>query len=237
MRPVAIVQHESSVPPGSIADALTVAGIEHYVFEAWHETQWPTPDDVSALIVLGGTMNVDELERYPFLRTSRELMTATIERGVPTLGVCLGSQMMARILGAEVFRASPRNALFSPLDVSDRDDPVVAPFANGTPVLQFHEDTFKVPSDAVPLATSTSSGLAQAFRYGENAYAIQFHFEVDRAIIEAWCDEIGERSLKDDWGTTKQELLAQADRYIEHQYAAGMQLLSSFIGTTTAVRN
>ncbi|MDQ3879227.1 MAG: type 1 glutamine amidotransferase [Actinomycetota bacterium] len=234
MRSVAVIQHEPSVPPGSITEVLEQHDIEHFVLEAWREQSWPTPGDLSGLVVLGGTMNVDELDRYPFLKKSRDLMAGAIESGIPTLGVCLGSQMMARVLGAEVFRASPRNALFSRVVVTEPDDPIVAAFASDTPVLQFHEDTFTVPPDAVPLATSAASGLAQAFRYGDSAYAIQFHFEVDRPIIEQWCQDIGDDSLVAEWGTSTDQLLGGADRYAEPAYDAGKKLMARFLALKTA---
>jgi GMP synthase (glutamine-hydrolysing) len=233
MLPVAVVQHEPSVPPGSIAEVLTGSGVDHFVIEAWQAPTWPAADELGALVVMGGTMNVDDLDGYPFLRSSRRLMADALERGVPTLGVCLGSQMMARVLGGDVFRSETRNALFSELDVdaAGAADPLIEPFATGAPVLQFHEDTFTVPDGATPLATSAATGLAQAFRYGANAYAIQFHFEVDAAILRAWCRTIGERAMVGDWGISEEDLMIQADKFVADQYQAGKELFTRFLRT------
>ena len=230
MKPVVIVQHEPSVPPGLIAPGVTDAQAELRIFEAWRETEWPAVDEIGALVVMGGTMNVDQVAEHPFLRGSRELMAATIENEVPTLGVCLGSQMMARVLGVEVRRADPRNALFSTLTLTGdgANDPLTAPF-DGVEVLQFHEDTFDVPAGAVPLATSAHSSLSQAFRYGPNAYAIQFHFEVDRAILEGWLDNIGHREMLDEWGSDPADLLGHADRVLPRQSQAGARLVQEFL--------
>jgi GMP synthase (glutamine-hydrolysing) len=228
MRPLAIVQHEPSVPPGNISAVLEERGADHFVLEAWGETEWPEPGDLGGLVVLGGTMNVDELERYPFLRHSRALMAGTIERGIPTLGVCLGSQMMARVLGGDVNRAGSRNALFSPVDVT-LDDPLIAPFGAGTHVLQFHEDTFTIPPGATPLAMSTATGLHQAFRYGDNAYAVQFHFEVDETILRGWCDAIGARAMAEEWGITTAALIAQAHDHLAAQDRAGRELFARWL--------
>ena len=238
MRPVAIVQHEPSVPPGSVKEVLERASVDHYVLAAWREQPWPEIDDLGALVVMGGTMNVDELDAYPFLRKSRALMADALERGVPTLGVCLGSQMMARVLGADVYRAQPRNALFSELAIADADDPLIAPFASGAQVLQFHEDTFVVPLDATPLATSVATGLHQAFRYGDCAYAVQFHFEADAGILRGWCRDIGAGALLADWDTTEEALLGQAERQIEAQRRAGEELVTKFleVGSLVAPR-
>lgn len=227
---VAIVQHQPSVPPGLIADVLRKEATEAASVYAWRDDAgWPSIRDIDGLVVLGGTMNVDQLDEFPFLKRSRKLMSAALERGIPTLGVCLGSQMMARVLDAPVRRAEPRNALFSPLEITDegRTDPFVAPFVD-VEVLQFHEDTFTVPEGAVTLATSETSGLPQAFRYGSNAYAIQFHFEVDRTILERWVTDIGAREMSDEWGISDQELLRTADRVLARQAAAGTALVRRF---------
>lgn len=226
MRPVAIVQHEASVPPGPIGEVLRRAHVGHFVVEAWRDPEWPAAQDLGGLVVLGGTMNVDQVDAYPFLGRSRALMSDAIERGTPVMGVCLGSQMMARVLGADVSRAEPRNAFFSPVEVAD--DPVLAPFAN-TPVLQFHEDTFSLPPGAVPLARSARSGLLQAFGFGAAAYAVQFHFEVDHTILSAWCRNVGDRAMREEWGVAPDELLTEAARHLDAQQRAGRELFARFL--------
>lgn len=233
MPPILIVQHEPSVPPGLIAPGLSRSGADVMVLEAWREETWPAIEHVRALVVMGGTMNVDQLDDYPFLRRSRTLMAQALERDVPTLGVCLGSQMMARVLDSDVRRASERNALFSMLELTEegKKDPLTGPF-DGIEVLQFHEDTFEVPEGAVALATSAHSSLAQAFRYGDSAYAIQFHFEVDRPILEGWIDSIGAREMLEDWGSGGADLLEQADRALERQSAAGRRMVEEFLALT-----
>jgi GMP synthase (glutamine-hydrolysing) len=183
------------------------------------------------LIVMGGTMNVDDIESYPFLGSSRRFMSSAVEQEVPTLGVCLGAQMMSRVFGGDVRRAEPRNATFSALKVTDEGekDPLIQPFANAIPVLQFHEDTFTFPEGAIPLATSGSSGLPQAFRYGANAYAIQFHFEVDDSILRGWMDDIGTEAMVEGWGTTPDELARVGASSFEGQSRAGRELVRRFL--------
>lgn len=221
------------MPPGLIAPGLSKSGAEVRVLEAWREEAWPEIDDVRALVVMGGTMNVDQLGDYPFLRRSRRLMTQALEHDVPTLGVCLGSQMMARVLDAEVRRATRRNALFSTLALTEegKKDPLTGPF-DGIEVLQFHEDTFEVPKGAIPLATSAHSCLVQAFRYGASAYAIQFHFEVDRPILQGWIDSIGAQEMLEGWGSEGAVLLEQAERCLRDQSAAGRRLVEEFLALT-----
>jgi GMP synthase-like glutamine amidotransferase len=231
MRSIIVIQHEPSVPPGLITEVMERLGVDHIVIEVWRTEEWPAIDEIGGLVVMGGVMNVDEIDAYPFLGRSRALMADALENEVPTLGVCLGSQMMARVLGEDVFRAEPRNAFFSPVELtpSGADDPVFRSFAGGLPVLQFHEDTFKVPDGAVALASSETSGLAQAFRYGTNAYAVQFHFEVDHHILRAWCEDIGEPAMTDEWGIATESLLAEAEAHMAGQRNAGAALTHRFL--------
>jgi GMP synthase (glutamine-hydrolysing) len=231
VRPVAVIQHEPSVPAGSIARVLETSGVEHFVVETWRTTEWPRATDLGALVVMGGTMNVDELDTYPFLRKSRALMAEALEEDVPALGVCLGSQMMARVLGGDVYRADPRNAFFSSLILDDAadGDPVIGSFGAGTEVLQFHEDTFTLPPGATPLARSAASGLHQAFRYGDRAYAIQFHFEVDAEITRGWCRNIGPDALAAQWNTTERELVDESLDRFRAQEEAGRRLFTGFL--------
>lgn len=238
MRPLAIIQHQRSVPPGQLTRVLQDAGVEHFIVDAPRAKDWPSIAEIDALVVLGGTMNVDQLDEYPFLKRSRELMEDAINGDLPTLGVCLGAQMMARVLGAEVRRAFPRNALFSPLEVTDegRDDPILAPFSSSVPVLQFHEDTFTVPHGTTLLANSVASGLVQAFRYGRHAYAIQFHFEVDRAIVCKWLTDIGVQRMVEEWDSPDGGRSLQEERYLGPQAKAGEELIRGFVNLAAGAR-
>lgn len=231
MRPVVIVQHEATVPPGSIAEVLEEEGIDHVVLRAWSGGNYPAAADVRGVVVLGGTMNVDQTDEYPFLEQSLLLVFDALEQRVPILGVCLGSQMMAKVLGQPVYRSHPRNALFSPLKLTAEGtrDPVLEPFADAVPVLQFHEDTYDLPRDAVGLATSAATGRNQAFRYGDFAYGVQFHFEVDDDILHGWCRAIGPQKLEQEWGIAQDDLERQAIEHMATQKAAGKELLLTFL--------
>ncbi len=229
-KPIAIVQHEKSVPGGLVTEVLDRRGVDHVIVESWTDTDWPEARDLAALVVMGGTMNVDQLDDYPFLKLSRQLMTDAISEEVPVLGVCLGSQMLARVLGAEVGRCDPRNVSFAPLDISTEglEDPLVANFES-VPVLQFHEDTFDLPTGAVPLAKSSSNRTHQAFRYGDSAYGIQFHFEVDAAIVAGWCRDIGAEKMRTEWGVHPEDFLTDSAKLFDKQRAAGARLVEEFL--------
>ncbi len=157
-------------------------------------------DSADLLIVMGGSMGVYEAGRYPFLQRELELLRSRIERGAPTLGVCLGSQLMAAALGAEVVRGPVREIGWCGIEPEPQGlaDPVVAPLlgplaeiATETRVsamtLQWHHDTFDLPAGAVSLARSDLY-RNQGFRWGRCAYALQFHPEIPPEDLPLWIE-------------------------------------------------
>jgi GMP synthase (glutamine-hydrolysing) len=144
----------------------------------------PDHDEVAGAVFMGGPMNVDEVERYPALAAEREWLAAAVDRGMPVLGVCLGAQLLARALGAEVRPGERPEVGFAPVEVTDPDDPLLGGLAPRTDVLHWHGDVFDLPAGAEHLASSELTAC-QAFRAG-NAWGVLFHPEADFALVEAW---------------------------------------------------
>ena len=110
-------------------------------------------------------MNVDEVERFPALAAEREWLAEAVRRELPLLGICLGAQLLARALGAEVRAGEGPEIGFAPVEVSDPEDPVLGGLAPSTDVLHWHGDVFDLPDGAQPLASSARTEH-QAFRVG-----------------------------------------------------------------------
>jgi GMP synthase (glutamine-hydrolysing) len=144
----------------------------------------PAHEEVAGAVVMGGPMNVDDVERFPALALERDWLAEAAERGMPVLGVCLGAQLLARALGAEVRAGEGPEIGFAPVEVSDPDDPVLGGLAPSSVVLHWHGDVFDLPAGAEHLASSERTAC-QAFRAG-NAWGILFHPEADLALVEAW---------------------------------------------------
>lgn len=144
----------------------------------------PDHDEVAGAVFMGGPMNVDEVERFPALVAEHEWLAEAVERGIPVLGICLGAQLLARALGAEVRAGEGPEIGFAPVDVVDPDDPLLGGLAPRTAVLHWHGDVFDLPDSAEPLASSERTAC-QAFRAG-NAWGVLFHPEADYALVEAW---------------------------------------------------
>jgi len=144
----------------------------------------PGHADVAGAVVMGGPMNVEEVHRFPALAAEREWLAEAAGRGMPVLGICLGAQLLARALGAEVRPGERKEIGFAPIEVGDVDDPLLGGLAPSTDVLHWHGDVFDLPAGAELLASSELTEN-QAFRVG-NAWGMLFHPEADLALVEAW---------------------------------------------------
>jgi GMP synthase (glutamine-hydrolysing) len=138
------------------------------------------------LVCLGGPIGAYETEAYPFLREELAALEARLESGRATLGICLGSQLMARALGARVYPSGSREIGFAPVRLTaEGAASCLAPLADDGTVLHWHGDTFDLPKSAIHLAR-TEVCENQAFQVGRHALGLQFHVEVEPASFERW---------------------------------------------------
>ena len=185
---ILVFQHVAHEILGTLDPLLRGAGfrIKYVNFER-HPDARPSLEGYDGLIVLGGPMNVDQIEDYPFLETEVGLIREAMGREFPVLGVCLGSQLLAKALGAEV-KKNPEKEIgwydVTPTKEGDRD-PLLSTFSGTEKIFQWHGDTFELPGGAVLLASSPLC-KNQAFRVGDHIYGFQFHMEVDEPMIERW---------------------------------------------------
>ncbi len=190
MARILIFQHVAHEILGTLDPLLRSYGarLRYVNFERDPAAQ-PRVQGYDGLIVLGGPMNMGELTAHPHLAHERKAIEEAIRLGVPVLGICLGSQLVAAALGAAVYPAPEKEIGWYPVErlPAASSDPVLGPFAGTETVFQWHGDTFDLPEGACELARS-ATGAPQAFRYGTNVYALQFHLEVDAAMIERWLD-------------------------------------------------
>ncbi|MDQ2732094.1 MAG: glutamine amidotransferase [Armatimonadota bacterium] len=138
------------------------------------------------LIALGGPIGAYEEATYPFLSDELTILKRRLQGDLPTLGICLGAQLMARALGGRVYPGPCKEIAWATLELTEagRQGPL-APVAGGVRVLHWHGDTFDLPEGAVRLA-STPLYRNQAFSYGSRGLAFQFHIEVTAHPFERW---------------------------------------------------
>lgn len=183
-----VCQHVAFEILGTLDPLLRKAGFRiRYVNFGRHPEIQPELDGYHGLVILGGPMNVDDVDRYPHLATETRLVQEAIERDVPVLGICLGAQLIARALGASVRQNEGVEIGWYDVSLTEEgeSDPMLSHFQCTERVFQWHRDTFEIPDGAAHLATSPTCAN-QAFRYQSNVYAFQFHLEVDEALIRRW---------------------------------------------------
>jgi GMP synthase (glutamine-hydrolysing) len=150
----------------------------------------PEPDVAGAagLILMGGPMSAND--NLPYLRREMDYIRQAAERGQPVLGVCLGAQLAARALGARVYRNPVKEIGWFDVHLTEagRQDPLLCPLGVPETVLEWHGDTFDLPSGAEWLAWSEGC-RNQAFRLGSSLYGLQFHLEVTPEMILDWCSQ------------------------------------------------
>jgi len=184
---VLIIQHVDIEGPGLIEFFLNQGKTSYKILNLKPGIHLPKLDDFTHMVILGGPMNVYEEDHYPILRDEDLFIKEAIQRGKSVLGICLGAQLIAKALGAKVFKAPIKEIGWYDVSLTKigSNDPVFSTLPKTFPVFQWHEDTFEIPEKAKLLAISDSV-LHQAFRYGENAYGLQFHLEVTREMIIEW---------------------------------------------------
>jgi GMP synthase (glutamine-hydrolysing) len=231
MKPLLLIQNDPVETFGVAVRALEGAGADVVTLDATDPSApRPSLDDLSGVVMLGGTMNVDEVDEHPFLKENRDLTREAIDRGVPYLGICLGAQMLARALDAPVWRADVKEVGFEPVRLlpAAAADPLLSAWSDGDMVFQWHQDTMAMPTGAEQLATGDRIAV-QAYRVGELAWATQFHFEIDAAEIDLWLDEASQfMNLKEVWGKSPAEIRAEATRYVVEHEAKGSATFARF---------
>ena len=229
MNPVLCVRNDRDDTLGITVAALAEHGVLVMRLDAFDvEPRWPGLDEISGLVVFGGEMNADEIERHPHLLTQRDLMRHAVDAGLPVLGICLGGQMLARALDARVYRAPLRELGFKPVRITEAGevDPLLGAFHSGDRVFQWHEDTFDLPNGAELLAAGDDVQV-QAFRKGRNAWGVQFHFEVDAGGVDAWL-RAAEPGLERVWKRSAEEVREELRLYLDAQQQRSRQLFSAF---------
>ena len=180
------LQHVAAEPLGIIEETLEASGIgAEYIRVFAGEA---VPGDMTAaagLVVMGGSMGVYEQAEYPYLSQEIRLIEAALKAEKPVLGVCLGSQLLASVLGAEVKKGNHKEIGWFPVALTEAasTDRLFSEVERSFWAYHWHGDVFDLPAGAVSLASSAQT-QCQAFVYGVRAYGLLFHLEATRKIVE-----------------------------------------------------
>ncbi|MDQ6435194.1 type 1 glutamine amidotransferase [Mesorhizobium sp. LHD-90] len=229
---VLVVQNFEGTGLGQVAKALEEAGAEIDLRRAHHGEALPdSSDGYDAAVLLGGGQNALADDDFPYIPALLDLSRDFSKKDKAVLGICLGSQLLARAFGGTNQIGGAREFGWCPVSLTDEGaaDPVLSHAPRNFSIFQWHDDTFSLPDGALHLATS---GVAQnqAFRIGRATYGIQFHFEADTTLVREWkqafAGTIAER--EPDWPGRFE---TEAARHGPGADAAGLALARAWVAT------
>ena len=191
---VSVLQHTAFEHAGILRDFMREDGIDFDVAALDEGDGVPLLDPYDALIVLGGPMGPLDYDAYPWLADETALIReAVVERALPTLGICLGHQLLAQALGGTLAPLEKTEVGFVEVSLNEagQRDPLFTGWPGTSPGLQWHEWQVKeLPPGAVPLASSAACAN-QAIRAGPRAWGVQFHIEAYDGIVDEWLAPAG----------------------------------------------
>lgn len=219
---ILVIQNSEYAPLGVLEECLKEYALAAEIL-VMPSAESSLPQNISGykgVIILGGPMNAEEDSQYPFLKKVVETIKRFADTRKPILGVCLGAQLIARAFSKRVYKHDVVEIGFTPLypvqEIASEDpllNSALARVSESLHLMQWHYDTFDLPDQAELLVTGTDC-RNQAYRIGSNIYGFQFHFEVNRSIIEVWLEADKKLRLTRD-PDLPQKLSQQIDLYFE----------------------
>lgn len=211
-----ILQHVSFEGPGMILPILNKMGLSSRIIHLYKNEKIPTKQETDRLIVMGGPMNMEDEEQYPWLRTEKKLIRDLIESGKPVLGICLGAQLIAHVMGNDVYPAKDHEIGWYPILLTKQaeDHSATKSWKKEPMVYHWHGNTFDLPVGAVHLA-STKLCKNQAFILNENVIGLQFHLEIGRPEVEKMIENWGRYRKSGPSVQSPEEMLQKSDAAAE----------------------
>jgi len=227
---VAIVENTRITHHGQVGVALHEAAALIDVYKPWSGQPLPATVDADALVVFGGEQAAVDDHTHPYLPDLARLMADFTALDRPVLGICLGSQLLARAYGSQNHLGIAPEFGWVDVSLTDagRADPVLSQVPETFPIFQWHSDTFTLPEGAVHLAQSPMA-RHQAFRLGRATYGTQFHFEASRSVVRDWSNTFPEtiQRMLPDWPERHAELAATRGAAAD---AHGLALARAWVG-------
>ncbi len=233
MRRVLVLQHETYEVLGTLDEVLKREHFRiRYVNFDRDPDAHPTLDKYNGLILLGGYMGVYESDKHPHLKVEMQLIEEALKKQIPILGICLGSQILAHVLGSDVRKHTEREMGWYDVHLTPegKQDHVLGNFRGTEKVFQSHGDTFDIPKSATHLAWSELCS-GQAFRYGTNAYGLQFHLEVNPLIVKHWleCPQNGAIFSENPGRFDVKQIQADTQNNIDHSMNLSLETFKRFL--------
>lgn len=224
---VHFIQHVRFEHPGYLSVWAAENGFETSFTRIFEAIEFPPLRDFDMLVIMGGDMGVYEENKYPWLRQEKAFIRECIDADKKILGICLGSQLLAEVLGARVSRHHVKEIGW--WQVSKIPD---AGISRSLPeeliVFQWHGDTFELPENAIQLFRSEACEQ-QGFRYGKNVLALQFHLETTQELINYMSEEGSEELIESSYIQNPKTIQQLAGSYVSQQNKYLEIMLSDFL--------
>lgn len=203
-------QHVPFEGLGSIEDWIQSEGYEYSSTRFDQNDPLPELDRIDWLIIMGGPMGANDDHLYPWLNAEKKFIGKAIKKGIRILGICLGAQLIASVLGARVYPNAHKEIGWFPVRLTS--DGLACPWFAGFPeemmVFHWHGDTFDLPQGAKHLAESNAC-THQAFLFGNHVLALQFHLDLTREHVEALIKNCGSELIHAPYIQNPEQMLAQ----------------------------
>jgi GMP synthase (glutamine-hydrolysing) len=222
-----VLRHLDIAHLGNLEPVLLSRGYEvEYVDVAEVDVSAVDPASADLVVVLGGDMGVYESEEFPYLRREVDLLAARLGSARPTLGICLGAQLMAEALGGSVTKGPTVEIGFREVVVTDAGRVSPVRHVAGVPMMEWHGDTFELPVGALRLAGSDAY-KNEAWSIGDTVFAVQFHPELTGSMYEEWIAS-GLEEL-DELGVSADDLRAEALQHGAAMEAASIAMFGEWL--------
>jgi GMP synthase-like glutamine amidotransferase len=225
---VLAIVHELDAGAGVFGDAPSGNSAPEIV--TWVPSSGPPPaDGFDAIMIFGGSMHVDQNGEHRWLTPEKAFLRDQLARGVPMLGVCLGSQLLAEAAGAQPDRMTEPEIGWYEIEITDAgaDDPLIGPLAPSVELFEWHHYAAPLPPGAVELARTPA--CVQAFRIeGKPAWGLQFHAEVTKENLFGWLDG-WENAEAAQTSFDPHAIRAASELRIEEQNEVGRRLAARFL--------
>jgi GMP synthase (glutamine-hydrolysing) len=220
------IMNESTGPARVFVEALKARGFEIVTVSPLAGELPESPDGFAAILSGGGTADTHQTEQHPWLVHEVALLREAIDRRVPTMGLCLGAQLLTEAAGGTVYRCDPAEVGWFEVEAGPEaaDDPVMGSLPPRFMAMQWHLYACELPGPAVELARNPT--CVQAFRIGEAAWGTQFHIETTRDILVSWADLAPDELAE--YGYDRARYDAELDRHGPAHEAIGRDMASRF---------
>ena len=225
---VHIIQQESFENPGMILEWLDMKGIEYQITHVYKD-QIKLTDSPELIIIMGGTASVQQTDKYPHLTPLKQYLKEQYKQGTKMLGICLGAQLLAELIGASVYGNNCQEIGWFPVQFSTEllSSTLFNFFPKEQVVMHWHSDTFDIPTGAVHLGGSVATPN-QGFVFEDKICALQFHIETTSESLKPLVSRLGHTLQKDTWVQVSDEILA-GEKYTKSNYELLDKILSAFL--------